>query len=147
MKFYLQETRFNFYRQKTGSDCGEAALKMIAKHFDRLEMFVERIENQKHLSFGATAQTIKNGSSLLGIDCICVFITMEKLINDVPLPCILHWNNNHFVVLWEIEKSKKRHQVIFKVADPAVGFFSFDEDELASNWKGESDKGTAIIFS
>ena len=146
MKFYLQDTRFNFYRQKTSLDCGEAALKMIAKHFERLDMFVEKIENQKHLAFGATAESIKRSSNLLGIGCICVLITAEKLVNDVPLPCILHWNGNHFVVLWKIEKNRENCKTIFKIADPAVGFFNLDEIEFASNWKEESDKGAVIIF-
>lgn len=77
----------------------------------------------------------------LHFEVAAVKITAEEVLR-MPLPAILFWRQNHFVVLYKIDKQKKR----FYVADPAQGKVSFTEDVFMKMWKGTSHVGLAVIM-
>ena len=67
------------------------------------------------------------------------------VLGEVPLPCILHWNQNHFVVLYKVKKGKN-----FYVADPGKGLVVYTLEEFKQHWistnsNGE-DKGIAMFL-
>ena len=64
----------------------------------------------------------------LGLHTTCGRVTTEQL-HKAPLPCILHWNQNHFVVLYRIKKGK-----IFYIADPGKGLVTYDNREFKEHW-------------
>jgi ATP-binding cassette subfamily B protein len=119
--------RFTFYRQLNQMDCGPTCLRMVAKHYGK--HFNAETLRQK-AGFG------KQGVSLLGISETAekigfrtrgAQISFEKLLT-APLPAILHWNQNHFVVLISIDKKGA------KIADPARGIVYYAKDEFLQFW-------------
>lgn len=89
------------------------------------------------------------GMSLLGLSKVAqrlgfrtmnVSIPLVKL-HDLPLPCILHWNQNHFVILYHIDDCGR-----YYICDPAKGLLRLTEDEFLSHWVGASDKGIAMLL-
>ena len=110
--------RFPFYRQYDHKDCCPTCSKIIAKHYGK----TISLQQLRKLS-----ETIRTGSSLLGLSdaaesigfkSLSVKISLEKLL-EAPLPCILHWNKNHYVVLYDIKKGT------FYISDPAHGRLTY----------------------
>ena len=117
-----------FY-QKDAADCGPACLAMILKHYG-LFPNMDRLRQICGLS--------KDGVSLLGISIAAEEIgvrtvggrmTFETLSSEASLPCIVHWDQNHFVVVYKIKKhSKGRYSI--HVADPGKGFIIYSKKEF-----------------
>ncbi len=87
---------------------------------------------------------INEAAKTLGLHTVCARATIEEL-SETPLPCILHWNQNHFVVLYKVKKGKK-----FYIADPGKGKTTYNLEEFRRHWistrsNGE-DKGIAMFF-
>lgn len=119
--------RYIFYRQLNRMDCGPTCLKMIAKFYGR-EVRVETIK--KHSGFsrlGVSLLGITDSAEKIGFRTRAVKFTIEQL-KASPLPAILHWNNNHFVVLYKIYKRK------VLIADPEKGLLSYSHKELYKYW-------------
>ena len=120
------------YHQLDAMDCGAASLRIVASHYGRHF-------SQKHLR--ELCHITRNGVSLLGISdaaeaigfrTIGVKISWQQLIEDATLPCIIHWNQRHFVVVLEIQK--KKHKTIVVVSDPAEGILKYDEEAFKKAW-------------
>src|SRR3712207_3554213 len=120
--------RFPFYRQLDEMDCGPTCLKMIAAYYGK----VYSTEYLKELS-----HTSREGVSLLGLSEAAEAISMKSfavkvdfatLQKEVTLPCIIHWQQNHFVVVYRIEKNK-----VF-VADPSFNVITYSRDEFLAGW-------------
>lgn len=119
---------FPHYRQLDANDCGPSCLRMISKYHGRsVPLSVLR----------ASSYITKDGVSLLGISEAAESIgfrsegykiNFEQLKNDVALPCIVHWNQQHFVVVYKVTKDK-----VF-VADPANGKIKFTHKEFVKQW-------------
>ena len=93
---------------------------------------------------GVSLYGISEAAGKLGLRSICGRVSMEQM-QEAPLPCILHWNQNHFVVLYRIKKGKK-----FYIADPGKGLVSYNRKEFAEHWvstrsQGE-EKGIALFL-
>ena len=93
---------FPHFKQPDAKDCGPTCLRIIAKHYGK-SLSLQQI---RHLS-----ETTREGSSLMGLSeaaesmgfkTLGVKINLQMLVEDAPLPCILHWNKNHFVVLYDV---------------------------------------------
>lgn len=132
--------------QLDNMDCGPSCLSMIALHYGKkLDLSVLR----------DACFITKNGVNLLGIiqaaesvgfDTMSIKLMVSDLIDkDLPFPCILHWNQTHFVVLYKIEKNKISNKVYFYIADPAHGLIKLPEDQFTSIWTA-SDKGIALFL-
>ncbi len=78
---------------------------------------------------GVSLNGISDAASKLGFDCVAAKLALEQL-SEVPLPAVLHWNQNHFVVLHGITHSGKRYHV----ADPAKGMLVYSADEFIHKW-------------
>ena len=103
------------FHQHDSMQCGIASLQMVCKYFGR----EYTLDSLSKLCFATTEGVsmlgINEAANTLGLHTACARISIAML-NEAPLPCILHWNQNHFVVLYKIKKSKK-----FYVADPGKG--------------------------
>lgn len=131
---------FSFYHQCTTRDCGPACLKMIAAfygiNYDYQQMFNEKRINEKGTSLFDICEAAEK------IDLIPVaFQTKLELLNCMKLPVILHWNQSHFVVLFEIENNE------YHIADPANGLWKISESELTSHWQYIGNEGIVLTFS
>lgn len=121
-------------------DCGPTCLRMISKYYGKSIELAQ---------FRTLSSTTREGSSLLGIGeaaekigfrTIGVKVSYEMLLADVPLPCIAHWNQNHFVVIYKIRKGK------IYIADPGHGLLSYSKEEFLKAWKSDVNEGILLIL-
>lgn len=136
--------KFPFYKQVDLKDCGPTCLKIIAKHYKK----TISIQQLRIIS-----ETTRQGSSLLGLSDASEKIGLRSLgvkmtlnvLKQTPVPCILHWNKNHYVVLYDIKKD------IFYVSDPANGRLKYSKDEFIKHWIGnnaidQTEEGIALLL-
>jgi ATP-binding cassette subfamily B protein len=135
----FRQTKFPFYKQLDKMDCGPACLQMITKHFGR-DYTLDDLRKRSSISReGVSVLGISDAAHSIGMRTACVQIPFEKLKDDVPLPCIGHWQQRHFVVVYKIEKNK-----VF-VADPRRGLITYSEEEFKSGWISTKEKNTEGI--
>ena len=139
--------KFHLIRQTDSMDCGAACLAMIINYYGRK---IRQDAIYYNLS--------KDGISLLGISKVAEFyniktigglINFHSLSEKAKLPCIVHWNQNHFVVVYKIKKHKKGKYTIF-IADPGKGLVTYTKEEFCEHWvstktEGE-EKGIALLL-
>lgn len=113
-------------------DCGAACLRMIAQYYGRYCTAQYIREQCKVTRDGVSLLGISEAAESLDFITAGVKITLEQLCNDIPLPCIVHWKQKHFVVVYRIANSFGKIKV--KVADPACGLISYDGDEFCQSW-------------
>ena len=117
-------------------DCGPTCLRMIAKHYGKIYS-LQKLRDKCSISReGVSILGISDAAEAIGFRTLGVKIPIEKLAVETPLPCIIHWNQNHFAVVHKINKKT------ISVADPAVGLINYTFDEFTKGWL--SDKETAI---
>jgi len=113
-------------------DCGPTCLRMIAKHYGKSY----GLETLRQKSFigreGVSLLGISEAAEYIGFRTAGVALSLQQLCNEAPLPCILHWNQNHFVVLFKIESKKK--ELIFHISDPASGIYKLNKAEFEKCW-------------
>ena len=140
MKF----AKFPHYTQLDSMDCGPTCLRMIAKHYGRTYSLQTLRDKAFITREGVSMLGISEAAEAIGFRTSGVRITLRQLKEDVPLPCILHWNQNHFVVCYRIRKDR------FYIADPGAGKVVYEEKEFTRCWystkvEGE-DTGTALLL-
>ena len=141
--------RFPHYLQHDAADCGPTCLRMIAKYYGK-EYSAEMLKNHCSISRnGVSLLGISDAAEYIGFHTLGVRISFEQLVNDAVLPCVVHWNQNHFVVVYKIEKSKKDRYRIH-VADPASQKLCYNEAEFLKCWlstrKNKEEKGIALLL-
>lgn len=120
--------KFPHYQQFDAMDCGPTCIKMVAQYYGKsLDLAYLReachIDRQGVSLFGISDAAEKVGFRTMGVQ-----VSLEDLKKEVPLPCIVHWNQEHFVVLYAIEKGK------YHVADPVNARIVYTEEEFAKSW-------------
>lgn len=136
---------FRLVRQKDSMQCGVASLAMVCRYYGR-KYSIKFLENYCHpTNEGVSLKGLSDAAVQLGFASRAIKISIDKLIN-CPLPLILHWNQNHFVVLYKIRNNGK----YFYIADPAKGKKIYDISGLKKHWicttsNGE-DKGIALYI-
>ena len=131
---------FPHYQQLDEMDCGSTSLRMIAKYYGK-EYSAEMLRNHCHITRnGVSMLGISEAAEYLGFRTLGVKITMEQLVHDASLPCILHWNQNHFVVCYKVKKNRSgRYR--FYIADPASQKLCYTEEEFMRCWLSISVQG------
>lgn len=135
--------------QRDTMDCGPSCLAMIIKHYGQQP---QRDQLRYFCSLG------KDGVSLLGISktaermgfkTIGGRIGFALLAKEIPLPCIIHWDQNHFVVVYKIKKHRNGKHTIY-VADPGKGLLTYSEEEFCEHWistkRNGEEKGIALLL-
>jgi HlyB family type I secretion system ABC transporter len=118
-----------FVRQVDEMDCGSACLAMVARHFGRA-VSLARIRELLHTSVNGTSlRSLCQGGRAIGLAVRAVHAPAERL-DQMPLPAILHWEGNHWVLLYDIDGKRA------KIADPAVGLRVVDRRALTRRWSG-----------
>lgn len=135
--------KFPHYKQTEAKDCGPTCIKILAKYYGK-------IINTQQLR--TLSETTREGSSLLGLSeavekmgfrSLGVKLTFIKLL-EASLPCIVHWNKNHYVVVYKIKNG------VVYISDPAHGLISYTKDEFIKHWIGNnadenSEEGIALL--
>lgn len=127
-------------RQKDAMDCGPACLAMIAKYFGS-NPDIEQIRHNCALGRdGVSLLGISKAAEDIGLKTVSGYLPFHILASEAPLPCIVYWNQNHFVVVYKIKKHRKEKYTIC-VADPGKGFVNYNRDEFCSHWTSTKTKG------
>lgn len=140
--------KFPFYRQLDAMDCGPTCLRMIAKLHGK-KFSVQQLRDQSYIQrTGVNMLGLSEAAASIGLRATVMRTTIERLKAHSKLPCILHWNQMHFVVLYKIEK--KKNKTWFYIADPAYGLLKYEEGELKNCWistsQGGVEKGIAMLL-
>lgn len=133
--------RFPFVKQNDSMQCGIACLASICEYYGEKysTQFISRICSGT--STGVSLQALKLAAEQLGFDSMCVRIP-KKSILECNLPCILHWNQNHFVVLYKVDANRKRYYI----CDPSKGLLTVNDNDLFISWLNKTETGIALLL-
>lgn len=127
--------KFPTYRQPDSKDCGPTCLKIIAKHYGKTLSLPELRKLSETTREGSSLYALSATAEKIGFKTLGVKLSVQTLIK-AELPCILHWNDDHFVVLYKIKKNT------FYISDPAHGLITYTQREFLDMWIGKSSKTT-----
>ena len=138
-----------FQKQHDAMDCGPSCLAMIAKHYG-LQPNIEKIRRSCALNKeGVSLLGISKAAESIGFKTIGGRLTFNTLAKEVPHPCIVHWNQNHFVVVYKVKKHSKGKYTVY-VADPAKGLVTYTKEEFCEHWistkTNDEEKGIALLL-
>ena len=131
---------FPFIQQPDSMECGATCLRMIAKYYGK-EYSAETMQRLCLVTReGVSMLSISDAAEYLGFRTVCGRITLEKVVEQRPFPCILHWNQEHFVVLYDV-KTRRDGEHIFCIADPGKNLLQLDEDTVRNAWISTRTRG------
>lgn len=129
---------FPFVRQPDAMDCGPACLKMVAGFYKK-NFTLETIRRKCYITReGVSFLGLSEAADSMGFRTIGIKIPYEILAGKVPLPCIIHWRQKHFIVVYKIKDNK------IWAADPAIGLVRFSKDEFMKNWASTLEEGKPV---
>lgn len=121
-------------------ECGATCLRMIARYYGK-EYGAETMQQLCVVTReGVSLLGMTDAAEYLGLRTVCGRITLDKLVEQRPFPCILHWNQEHFVVLYNV-KTKRNGKRIFYIADPGKNLLQLDEDSFRNAWISTRTRG------
>ncbi|MBN2830384.1 MAG: peptidase domain-containing ABC transporter [Candidatus Cloacimonetes bacterium] len=133
--------RFPVEYQMDSQDCGPASLKIIAKYYGRfysLQYLRDQCGIHKE---GVSLLDISTGAEAIGLRSLAIRATIEDLVNDVPLPIVIFWKQNHFIVAYKITKK------YVYVSDPSKGKIRYSHQEFQDSWLLSGEKrGIALAI-
>jgi len=141
----INSLSFPVYKQLDAMDCGPTCLRMIAKYYGR-KIPLSHLRNKSQYSKeGVSMLGLTDAAQSIGLKSTGSKLTFQQLIDDAPLPAIIHWNQNHFVVLTPRSTPKK-----LIIADPARGLIRLNKEAFLKSWisttENNTDKGTALLL-
>ena len=126
--------QFPLYEQHDSMLCGITCLRMVCKHFG-VSYSAEFLSSLcREGREGISLLALSKGSTRLGLKNECGLVGITEI--QSILPCILHWNQNHFVVLYKVKKGKT-----FYIADPAKGLVKYNLEEFKKHWVSTQSDG------
>ena len=137
----LKLRKYPFQRQYDTMDCAPACLKMVAEYFGKIYS-LQYLRDQCYLNReGVSLLSLNDAAENLGMHTLMANVPLETLVNDAPLPCILHWNQHHYVVLYKVKNRKK-----FIIADPGHGLVKVDLATFKKSWISGADETGVGLF-
>ncbi|MEO0734644.1 MAG: cysteine peptidase family C39 domain-containing protein, partial [Bacteroidota bacterium] len=138
---------FTYYQQLEEMDCGAASLRMVARHHGRFYDLEHLREKTRISREGVSLLGISEGAESIGLQTLALPVNLDQLENDIPLPCILPWNEEHFVVLYKTRKER----YFIADPDPAVGKIEVGRSEMLRRWatirkEGERAVGNVLVL-
>ena len=131
-------SKFPFYQQLDAMDCGATCLRMVARYFGRYYS----LDYLRELTYmgkqGVSLLGISDAAEHIGLQTLAVKTTYDRLSKDIPVPCIAHWKQEHFIV---IHKVTERYVWI---ADPEAGKFKLSKEEFLKNWISDVEDGEEL---
>lgn len=131
--------------QKDSKDCGPACLKNVAKYYGKnipLSYLREVCYTQRT---GTTMLGLSEGADTIGFNSVCMALSWKQFSAKIPLPCIIHWNNDHFVVVYSVTEER------IIIADPGYGILKYKKDIFLKCWLHENSEsevpvGTVLLL-
>ncbi len=122
---------FPFYKQADQKDCGPTCLKMIGKHYKKNIPIVDLRRLSETTRVGSSLLNLGDAAEKIGLRSLGVKLSFEDF-REAPLPCIVHWNKNHYIVVHKIKRNK------VYVADPAFGLMTYSVADFIKHWIGNN---------
>ena len=132
--------RFPHYKQTDSMTCGPTCLRIISAYYGRIYTLSDLVK---------VSQTTREGSSLLGLSeaaekigfrTLGTKIPLSQLTDELTLPCIAHWNQDHFIVIYKIKKNK------IYVSDPAHGLLIYSKEEFSKCWISDGKEEGILLL-
>lgn len=140
--------KYTFYKQLDAMDCGATCLRMVAGHYGR-EYSINKL---RHIcetgKQGVSLYAISRAAEQIGFNTLGVKTRIEEL-QEAPMPCILHWKDSHFIVLYKIKQARSAiSKASFTIADPATdGVMTIDYTSFKEMWQGKGgQEGVALLL-
>uniref|UniRef100_UPI004047607E peptidase domain-containing ABC transporter n=1 Tax=Roseivirga sp. TaxID=1964215 RepID=UPI004047607E len=136
---------FPHFTQQDQKDCGPTCLKIVAKHYKKTIPIQKLRDLCETTREGSSMMGLSDAAEAIGFRTIGVKMTFEVLQKETPFPCIVHWNKNHFAVVYKIKKGK------IYISDPAIGLLEYSKEEFLTHWIGNnakesSQEGVALLL-
>jgi len=136
--------KFPHYKQPDAKDCGPTCLRIVAKHYGKLISLQEIRDLSETTRIGSNLLKLSDAAEAIGFKSIGVKIDFKKLV-EAPLPLIVHFNKNHFVVVFKIKKD------VVYVSDPGYGLITYTKKEFIASWIGNNatdntQEGVALLL-
>ena len=135
--------------QQDAMDCGPSCLAMICSYYGQ-QISCKQLRKICSLGkAGVSILGISKAAEIIGLKTIGGRLSFDTLAIELPLPCIVHWNQNHFVVVYKIKKRRGNRYEVY-VADPGKGLITYTKEEFCEHWvstktNGE-EKGIALLL-
>ncbi|MDR0505276.1 MAG: peptidase domain-containing ABC transporter [Dysgonamonadaceae bacterium] len=127
--------------QMDAKDCGPACLKIIAKYYGKYYSLQYLRDLCGITREGVSFLDISYAAEKIGLRSLSVKVTLDELLHKVLLPCVIHWNNDHFIVVYKTTKNK------VYVSDPAKGLLSYSHEQFVKKWYKEGENyGVAMAL-
>ncbi|GAB4022750.1 peptidase domain-containing ABC transporter [Spirosoma koreense] len=149
----MRARAYKYYRQLDYMDCGPTCLKMVAAHYGK-DYSMDFLRANAYITRqGVSMLGISEAAEKIGFKTLMVKLTYDQVLHEAPLPCILHWNQEHFVVLYEAGESFLSFlpfvnaRTEFLVADPGHALIRVDRETFRKCWISSADqKGVALLL-
>ncbi|HEX3860308.1 MAG TPA: peptidase domain-containing ABC transporter [Stellaceae bacterium] len=134
--------QFPFYPQMDQMDCGPACLRMIARHHGKVFGAEHLREKCAITRNGVSVAGIADAAESIGMSSLAAQVDYATLRNEVPLPCIAHWRQRHFIVVYAVT-AKFVH-----VADPGFGLIKYPREEFLKGWQSgpQNSDGRGLLL-
>ena len=136
--------KFPNYIQADAKDCGPTCLKIIAKHYGKTLNIQDLRDFSETTREGSNLLFLSDAAEKIGFRTLGVKLNIKSL-EEAPLPCVLHWNKEHYVVLYDIKKRK------YLISDPGFGLIEYSEKDFIKFWIGNNaddstQEGIALLM-
>lgn len=140
----LKLKKFPNYIQADFKDCGPTCLKIIAKHYGKTINIQELRDFSETTREGSNLLFLSDAAEKIGFRTLGVKLSVQSL-EEAPLPCVLHWNKEHYVVLYKIKKD------VYYISDPAFGLIEYNKKDFIKFWIGNNaddstQEGIALLL-
>lgn len=141
--------RIKLRRQRDAMDCGPASLAMIVSYYGR-EPDIDRLRDLCALGkTGVSLLGISKAAEEIGLKTIGGRVSLDTLVEEAPLPCIAHWDQNHFVVIDRVTR-RRGGDFTIHIADPGKGLRSLDRKTFCDHWvstvTGGEERGIVLLL-
>lgn len=138
--------RYVSYIQHDSMDCGPTCLRMVARFYGK-SYSLQNLRDRCHITReGVSLLGISDAAESIGFRTTGVKVTWTQMVEEMPMPCIVHWNQRHFVVVYDVVKKRGSYKVV--VADPASGLLEYKAEDFLRSWLESEEKteGIALIL-
>jgi ATP-binding cassette, subfamily B, bacterial len=135
---------FPSYKQRDAMDCGPTCIRIISKYYEKTISLDRLRELSETTRQGSSMYGLSEAAEKIGFRTLGAKINFNQFKEEAPLPCIVYWQQNHFVVVHKISKNKVH------VSDPAHGLLTYSREDFIERWTGypkaQNQEGIVLLF-
>src|ERR1700739_215923 len=133
-------SKFPHYMQTDAMTCGPTCLRIISAWYGKKYSLADLVQISHTDREGSSLLGLNNAAEKIGFKTLGAKIHFSKLEEDALLPCIAHWNQNHFVVIYKIKKDK------IYISDPGHGLLVYTKEEFIKNWVSDGEDERVLLL-